>query len=375
MAEKNTFNLGFMASDFAQLKTTDNIYLKDILSEGIQESLDLYNSRTSGIANLVAYRFDDSRSNSKKLYSSDSFSRIDELETPGTRNGIDAWNLPLPIDRYGSLTGITSERVKLMSSGDLLQFHNGKLIADQKNTVKKFFEVCCTKAPSAIVDCLDGMATEYKPFWNDEASMDTPRPNGQITFDGDHDHYKAVAVSATVTETEIDTNLISNIREHEDLNNGVTIILWARQGTTFNYLSALSSYKAVVAAPQILGNLNPAYLESGTAQALVTSMKNQSWNVNIRGTYKEAICIETPDLPAGYILATAYFGDNSNMNPVGWREHPQFKGLMLMSPSGLNPVIGKDSQYRRYLGLGVQNRSAGAVLYTVDTTWAEPSFS
>ena len=261
-----------------------------------------------------------------------------------------------------------------MSSDDLVAFHDGKMIADQSNIVEGFFKVCLTKAPAGVVDCLDGLATEYKPFWNDEASMDTPRPNGQLTFDGDHDHYNAVAVAATVTEDEVDDNLLSEVREHEGMNNGVTLALWAAPGTTFGYLEALDSYTAVVKVPEILGSISPEYLKSGVAQALVTTMKNEAWNVNIKGTYKDAICIESPDIPAGYILCTATFGNNDKRNPLGWREHPAFAGMKLWSQSGGNPLIGLDAQYRRYLGLGIRNRSAGAVLYTVDTSWAEPSF-
>jgi len=374
MAEKNSFVLGVLTSDFMQLKTTDNIYLKDIISNGIEQSLALYNDRTLGLANLLGKRFTQANSNSKRIYSADKFTRIGEIETPGMRSELDVWNTPIPMERFGSLTGLTMERLVQMSSDDLVTFHNGKIIADQANIVQNFFRVCLTKAPAGVVDCLDGMATEYKPFWNDEASMDTPRPNGQITFDGDHDHYNSVATANTVIAADIDNKLLSEVREHEGMNNGVALALWAAPGTTFGYLEALDGYTAVVKTPEILGSISPEYLKSGTAQALVTGMKNQAWNVNIKGTYSDAICIESPDIPAGYILCTANFGNNDDRNPLGWREHPAFIGMNLQSPSGGNPVIGLDAQYRRYLGLGIRNRSAGAVLYTVDTSWAEPSF-
>jgi hypothetical protein len=70
-----------------------------------------------------------------------------------------------------------------------------------------------------------------------------------------------------------------------------------------------------------------------------------------------------------------YKGDNSSMSPLAFRTHPQFRGLNLWSDTSANPIIGADAQQRRYLGLGVWERSAGAVLYTGSTsTYTEPTF-
>jgi len=120
---------------------------------------------------------------------------------------------------------------------------------------------------------------------------------------------------------------------------------------------------------------NVGYNSSGLIQALVRGQVALGNDVNVIGTWKNAVVIETPHIPNYYILATMYMGPNSSMAPLAWREHPQFTGLMLASQSGENPIIGKDAQYRRYLGLGVWNRDAGAAMYThSNSAWTEPTF-
>ena len=85
------------------------------------------------------------------------------------------------------------------------------------------------------------------------------------------------------------------------------------------------------------------------------------FNVVVEGTWKGAIVVSSPDIPAKYILCTMHVTEDSDLAPLAWREHPQFKGLMYWSDTMSNPIIGLDAQYRRYLAMGVWNRDAGAV--------------
>jgi len=377
MAEYTQFVLGVLGADFEGLKTSDNVYLKDLLADDIESSLAEYNSRELALSRLLCKKYDDKSSQMKRTFTDDAFEEIGELQTPGMYSSFDVWNYPVPIKRLGSLTKMTRERVKLMTSKQFLNFHNGKLEADMARITKEMFESAMLKTPTARVDALDGLATTKKAFWNDEASMDTPRSNGQITFDGDHQHYNPVSAGGSIGSAgaDLQTYLLDHIQEHRGLS-GAQIIFWARYGTTVNYIRNESTYfKGVHEASEILGLVNPSYNATGQTQALIASAKNLGYNIRIVGTWKDAIVISTPDIPANYIMATAYMGQNDQNSPMAWREHPAFKGLVIEDPSGGNPIIGKDAQYRRYLGLGVNNRSAGAVLYTGDTSWAEPSFS
>ena len=372
MAENTNFVLGVLGSDFMQMKTTDNIYLKDIIAN-IQDSLGLYNSRETELAKLLAYKYTDSNSQEKLIYGSDEFTEIGEIQTPGMRAGFEVWNLPNPMRRFGALTKITREKLKTMSSSDINSFHNGKMVADKKNLVKLLFKSMMVKAPSPFVDCIDGIATTAKAFWNAD-TVDTPRSNGQMTFANTHEHYNHVATGDTLLEADVDTFLIEHITEHEGIG-AAQIILWARTGTTLNQIKALASYKAIVNDSVLIGT-TPTYANSGAVQAVIRTGKALGWNVKVVGSYKEALVVETPDIPIYYILATAYAGDNDAAAPVGWREHPSFPGLILLSPTDSNPIIGADAQYRRYYAFSVRNRSAGACLYTHGhSSYVEPTFA
>jgi len=373
MAEKYSFVFGVLSNEFLQLKTTDNIYLKDLLEQEIFPGIAEYNSRTSALKSLFAYDFEDKNANTKKMFASDEFTELSEIEVPANRNQFDSWNRPVPIRRFGAATKLHRETIVQMTSKQITEWANAKFVADQKLIVKEMFSAMATKAPSSRVDALTHIAATPKAFWNNEGSMDTPRPNGQITFDGDHDHYLAVATKDNLNSgAELDT-LISRVTEHEGANGQV--LLWACTGATINLIKADTAFKPIKEISAILGAVNPEYNNSGFVQALINGTKVMGYNVKAVGTWKEAVVIETPDLPADYILATMYHGENHPSNPLAFRTHPQFPGLMLVSESGNNPIIGADAQYRRYLGLGVNERSMGACLYVGDTSWDEPSFS
>ena len=233
------------------------------------------------------------------------------------------------------------------------------------------------KTPAGAVDELTHQAATPKAFWNDESDMDTPRPNKQITFDGDHDHYLAY-VSIGTNGANLET-LIERCTEHEGMSGFP--ILWAQPGANgTGLITAETTYfRSINLVSSIFSNPSPDYNVSGIIQALVRGQAQLAPNVSVIGTWKKAIVIETPDMPAYYVLCTMYNGDNSDAAPLGWREHPAFKGLMLWNddPSS-NPIVGVNAQWRRYLGMGVWNRDAGAVAYIKSdngSTWAEPTIN
>jgi hypothetical protein len=375
MAELYPFVNGVLGTDFLQLKTSDNIYLKDLLQQDLFPLLSLYNDEVLALEGLGLFnRFDDANANSKQVYASSVFKRISALEQPGMKKTMDSWNFPVPILRYGDATNITMEAMKQMTSKQIMAYAEATMIADKQNLIKQCFSAMCTKAPSAAVDELTSLACTPKAFWNDESAMDTPRTNGQYSFDGDHDHYLAY--------TSLSTNMLTvmaKVHEHEGMNGGQGIIFCGPGATGINVLKADTTYwKPVMVTSDILGIVGPDFNRSGVVTPLIAGLKKLGNNIQIAGTYDRAIVVETPDLPTYYFLYVVVTGPNSNLAPLGWREHPQFKGLQLWSDSGSNPIIGTDAQWRRYLGMSVWNRSAGAVAYIYSgnsSTWAEPTFA
>jgi hypothetical protein len=372
MAEKYSFVNGVLGNDFLQMKTTDNIYLKDLLEQEIFPLISTYNEEVTAMERLLCYKYSDSVANSKQIFTSSTMKRLSALEQPGTKKTFDSWNRPMPILRYGDATNLTLEVIKQMSSKQIAAWAVSTMLADKKNLIKCALKNMCTKAPAGQVDELTSIAATPKAFWNDETSMDTPRSNGQISFDGDHDHYISTNGIGTAG-ANLDT-LIAKVTEHEGMNGQV--ILWAQKGATADLIRAETTYfRAINLVAGLLGTPSPDFSAAGLIQALIRGVVSLGFNVSVFGTWKGAICVETPDLPSNYVLCTMHINENSDLAPLGWREHPQFPGLMLWSDSGSNPIIGLDAQYRRYLGMNVWNRDAGAVWYNnAQSTWAEPTF-
>lgn len=374
MAEKYQWVNGVLGTDFLQLKTTDGIYLKDLLEGSIFPLLSLYNEEITALERLLCYKYEDAVANSKQLWISSSMKRLSALEQPGSKRTVDSWNRPMPIARFGDATNITLELIKQMSSRQLENWAQGIILADKKNLIKAAFQNMMTKAPAGAVDELTSIAATPKAFWNDESGMDTPRPNGQYTFDGDHDHYKVYNGVGSSGANLL--ALMALVHEHEGMSGQG--ILWAGPGSTGVGLiqAETTYYKPLIIQPQLLSSPGVPYNQGGAAQALVQGLFKLGFNVNIVGTYHRALVVETPDVPANYIAYTMYTGDNSELAPMGWREHPAFRGLLLWSDTMSNPIIGLDAQYRRYLAMNVWNRDAGAVMFNSSGgVWVEPTFA
>jgi len=376
MANLYNFVQGVFGNEFLQLKTTDNIFLKDLLEQTIFPSMEIYNKSVSQLAGVLCYSFDDAVANQKKIFADNQFTEISDLETPGGKSKIDSWNTPQPLVRLASANKMTLEVLKQMDSKQIMAYQNSVYLADRKRIIRQFFENICTMAPAARVDCLTAIAAAPLPLWAAGGTdSDIPRTNGQISFANTHNHYQFVDVADTTDDDDIQ-QLLATVMEHEGMG-AAQLILWLRSGSTeLSQLKALTKFRAIEGIAPLIGAINPAYQDAGIVQALVNSKKIMSNSASVTGTYREALVVETPDLPAYYVMCTAYFGDNNISNVLGWREHPQFKGLIMASPTGENPIIGMNAQYRRYLSGFVNNRDAAAVMYTHHaTTWAEPTFA
>jgi hypothetical protein len=95
--------------------------------------------------------------------------------------------------------------------------------------------------------------------------------------------------------------------------------------------------------------------------------------LKVEGSYGDAWVIETNYMPAGYVALVATGGAESDMNPVGFRQHvnPAYQGLRHIPGPGPYPL--QDSFYARGFGVGVRHRGAAVVTQiTTNTTYTAP---
>lgn len=79
-------------------------------------------------------------------------------------------------------------------------------------------------------------------------------------------------------------------------------------------------------------------------------------------------------MPAGYVIVAATGGLDSDMNPVGLREHVNTAYHGLRHIPGRGPFPISESFYARAFGVGVRHRGAAAVMQvTTDATYTSPT--
>lgn len=178
----------------------------------------------------------------------------------------------------------------------------------------------------------------------------TPRPYNGKTFSG-HSHllrYDTVA-------NGIDP-LIATVKEHG-------------HGDLLLYVS--ESDEASVRA--LTGFVPAAY--PGITYANTTLAQPMSLPGFI-GVYNGARVIVKPRVPQYYLACLATYGTDDARNPLRWR-YNELDGdgvLLRMGANGTNPLI--DTTFYREVGVGVNDRTAGAVLYVhASGSYVDPSIS
>jgi hypothetical protein len=99
-------------------------------------------------------------------------------------------------------------------------------------------------------------------------------------------------------------------------------------------------------------------------------------NVERLGSYGVSLLIESPLVPAGYVIVAASGGVNSPNNVVGFREHPDPSQQGLRHIPGLGPYPLVDAYHVRTFGVGTRFRGAAAVIQvTTNATYTPPTAS
>ena len=119
--------------------------------------------------------------------------------------------------------------------------------------------------------------------------------------------------------------------------------------------------------------LLPAWISDETIHG--TTPPDKFNNLDVWGSYGGALVIKSLYVPTGYVAAVATGGPNSDVNPVGFREHvdEDYQGLRHIPGSGPFPI--QDSFYQRSFGVGVRHRAAAVVAQvTAGSTYTPPTF-
>jgi hypothetical protein len=235
---------------------------------------------------------------------------------------------------------------------------------------------------------VDGVQYNVTALYNAD-SMYIPPFRGTSFNAATHTHYTfSGQASQTAFDAQDHLDLAKLVEEHgytrsagynivflmnpTDANNGIRRF---QRGVTLD-LGATTDYSSLYdfipsQSQNLVMMLPPGYtLVGGTPPQTFAGL-------DVAGSWGEYLIVTDAQIPAGYMIAVAMRGTNTNSNVVGIREHanPAMRGLVLVPGNRQSyPLI--DSYFIRGIGSAIGPRGAAAVMkldpsaYSVPTAFA-----
>jgi hypothetical protein len=359
-----------IAGDVLVNETSDGVNLNDIWRE-IGTALELYNQHRSTIVRLLSYPTIAVADVIPQSVEGGSFEVATEMGVPtALREPADSLRLGYNFQDYDK---------RLSASWKFLRSATEEQVTAQ---VTRIFEADNRLVSGTILRRLLSPAQQFNewqhvcyPIWSGDG-MVPPSHMGK-TFDGGHTHF-LTSGSTSIDSADIE-DLLRTVTEHgygRFGSQGGQLIILANP----NEVEDMTFWRAGVeyAAGKIPkfdfvpSQATPAYF---TTEHLVGSVAPSEFNgLQVLGSYGDAWLIESHYVPAGYVIVAATGGLDSDMNPVGFREHVNTAYHGLRHIPGRGPYPLQDSFYARGFGVGVRHRGAAAVMQVTESaTYAPPT--
>ncbi|MCP3422982.1 hypothetical protein [Nocardioides pinisoli] len=326
-----------------------------------------YNARRGTIVNLLSFKTTLSVDAVLQTFTGNDFEDASEYGEPvGTRPTITQAELGFMFRWRDAATRFTWQFLADATKEQTDAITNSVMEADSKQV---FQGVMAALFNNTARTNKEGKAV--LPLWNGD-SMVPPDYDGR-TFGPTHTHYVTTA-NASLTQVSVDA-LMELVLEHgygQGRNGRLVLLVNRAQANVIRGFRSTASGGSG-SFDFIPGAGAPARLTTETVvgDTPPASIGDQP----LIGAYGPAWVGENSLIPAGYVLCVSTGGDNSQFNPVGFREHPT------TSLRGLNIVRGRvpdyplqDALFVRGFGTGVRHRGAAAVLQvTASGTYTAPS--
>lgn len=328
----------------------------DTINKVLQADLDYYNSEVADQLGLLC----ESITEQQRIFGTSAMVdmvEMDEFGAAPTKKNSVGQTVAFPLRLYSSSIGWTSKYFEIATPAEIaakyLEIRKGHAYRMTQELKKAIY----SDANYTFVDKLtNGVSLAVKRFINADSSTIPESPAG-VTFDGStHTHY--VARAGALAATDIDS-LISTVTEHGHTKGLKLVISLSNKSdiTKFTNFSELDS---------------PNFQYNATDNTIV-KINNDDLENQLAGYWNKYIEVWVkPWAVADYVLC---FAADAAEKPICFRQRPQasLQGLRIVADINDYPLIAKsmESEY----GFGVWNRTAGAVLYIGDTTWANPTIS
>lgn len=282
----------------------------------------------------------------------------DEYGRAPTQKALPGQTVGFPLRLFQYAIGWTRTYLKVATPSDLAIGMQAAQKAHLQRLRREIQRALFLSANYTFTDHLiDNVALSVKRLVNADSALIPEGPNGE-TFDGStHTHYNARA--STLATSDVDA-LVSDVLEHGH-GGQIKIVI---NTSNVSDITALSGFTPLTAAFVTPGSADPL-----TAQRLDHTRANN----RLIGYWAGAYEVWTkPWGISNYVLA---YDASDGAKPLAFREREQgaLRGLRIAAEIDLYPLRAQYMEAE--FGLGVWNRTNGAVLYTGGTSWTDPTIA
>lgn len=322
--------------------------------DSVRVTLDAWNRMVAGMAGELWVTSTDTR----RAYGAGDTKVMEELDqfgAPSAQKISVGITVDFPLRRYGAGIQFTRQGFEAMTTAQLAAEIQAMMQADQQNILNAAKRALYTATNTTFVDTLgvpSGVSLAVKALVNNDGAALPAGPNGEV-FATSHTHYLG---NATLTAAAV-TSLITTIQEH--YNSGTPVLVISQTDETA--FRALAGFVADVDA---------RIVQAGGSTTNITRAGLDMANLYDRriGIFGAAEVWVKPWAIANYIL-----GYMRGQIPLVMRQpvYAPAGTLRLVSDTDGHPLFART--YERQFGFGVWNRTAAAVLYFANATYASPT--
>lgn len=333
-------------------------YGEDRAWASIDAALAAYNRQVADMTSDLMERTSDVQ-RAYGTMDSKNMQELDQWGSPDTQKVTAGVTVGFPLRRYGDALQWTRQFQMVASVNQLAAEVDAIATADRRNLIRAAKVAIFTSTNASFVDKLGGGPTNpagitlaLKALLNNDGAAVPVGPNGEV-FPGSHTHYLA---NATLTAAVV-INLITTVQEHYN------------QGTPVLYISQTDE-AAFRALTGFIADVDARIVQAQTATYTTTPVNIANLYDRRIGLFNGAEVWIKPWMIANYAFAFVRGAPVPLVMRVPERGSAE---LELVYEDERHPLRARG--YQRMFGVGVWNRTNGAVLQFNNGTYQIPTIT
>ena len=212
-------------------------------------------------------------------------------------------------------------------------------------------------------------------LWNGTDGLIPPPYLGR-TFDDTVNHYIASGASA-IDSADIEDSISLISKKGYGTSPGTKILILANPDDGENIMAFRAGQPSRSSGPDAKYDFIPALDQPAfitpAGELVGQQVPGTIFGVKVEGSYGPALLVHSDFVPSGYVAVVATGGPNSDLNVMGFRQHPNpaYQDLRMIPGPGAYPLT--ESFHQRSFGVGVRQRGAAVAIKITAGSYAAPS--